>query len=573
MARRATTAVRGVTLIDTVIASALMLLVFVAIAGVFQVSLDVITSNKSRAGAVALANERMEYLKSLSYTQIGVVGGIPAGNVVQFETLTNNGVTYERRTLVLYSDDPADGLGAMDTNGITADFKTIRVEVTWTSRIGQRSVEVVGRVSPVGVETSASGGTLTIAVVNAAAQPVSNAQVDIINTGTVPAISIRTYTDSNGSVTFIGAPAASNYQVTVSKIGHSSAQTYPVTVQNPNPDPRHLTVSNNQTTSATFAIDLLAQSTVQTYRAIETATSSDSFADFSQIATSTHIAISGGSAILALPEISGVLQSTDIAPSLLVAWKELSWSLTVPDGTYIRFRIYDASGGTPVLIPDGVLPGNSAGFTTSPVQLSGVATSTYPELRIGATFESNDEAATPELHALHLSYSRGPDPLPGTTFTVRGMKTIGNSPSVYKYDTSHTTDASASITLTGREWDTYIIGLPSGSAYDIAESCAPQPEALAPGAALLTRIYLAPNSAHSLLVDVRGAGALVEKAQVRLSGAGYDTTLPTTSCGQAFFPGLSDQNYSITVSKSGFQDFTNAALDISGDTKLSIVLQ
>ncbi|KKW30258.1 MAG: hypothetical protein UY74_C0046G0010, partial [Candidatus Kaiserbacteria bacterium GW2011_GWC2_52_8b] len=115
---------RGITLIDALVGTALMLLVFVGIAGVFQVSLDVVINSKIRAGAIALLNERMEYLRSLSYTQIGVEGGIPSGIVPQVETVSWNGVNYIRRTSVLYSDDPGDGLGEADENGIIADYKT-----------------------------------------------------------------------------------------------------------------------------------------------------------------------------------------------------------------------------------------------------------------------------------------------------------------------------------------------------------------------------------------------------------------------------------------------------------------
>src|SRR3989344_3874731 len=62
---------RGVTLIDTVVASGLMLLVFTGIVGVFRLSVDVVSNNKARAGAIALADERMEYIRSLSYGSIG----------------------------------------------------------------------------------------------------------------------------------------------------------------------------------------------------------------------------------------------------------------------------------------------------------------------------------------------------------------------------------------------------------------------------------------------------------------------------------------------------------------------
>ncbi|TSC63429.1 MAG: hypothetical protein Athens041674_114, partial [Parcubacteria group bacterium Athens0416_74] len=233
---------RGVTLIDTLVGSALMLVVFLGIAAAFELSVEVVSNNKARAGAIALANERMEYLKSLTYPQIGVEGGIPAGNVPQLESVALNGVSYTRRIFVAYTDDLKDGLGAADTNGIIADFKTIRVEVSWVSRQGERSVALIGRVSPTGVETAVPGGVLTIIVVDANNIPFQNAQVQIVNASTSPIINITTYTGEDGAISFIGAPAASNYQIVVSKTGYSTAQTYPVTTQNPNPTPRHLTV-------------------------------------------------------------------------------------------------------------------------------------------------------------------------------------------------------------------------------------------------------------------------------------------------------------------------------------------
>ena len=85
------TSSRGVTLIDTVVGSALMLVVFVGIAGVFQLSIDVVTNNKARTGAIALANERIEYIRSLAYASIGTAGGIPSGLIAQSETVSLSG--------------------------------------------------------------------------------------------------------------------------------------------------------------------------------------------------------------------------------------------------------------------------------------------------------------------------------------------------------------------------------------------------------------------------------------------------------------------------------------------------
>ena len=143
---------RGVTLLDTIVGSALMLVVFVGVAAAFQLSVGVVTNNKARAGAIALANERMEYIRSLPYASVGNVGSIPAGTIALSEAASSNGVSYTLRTTVSYGDDPADGLGGADnfpaTYPSSLDYKAVRVGVSWNSRQGTRNVAFVTRIEP-----------------------------------------------------------------------------------------------------------------------------------------------------------------------------------------------------------------------------------------------------------------------------------------------------------------------------------------------------------------------------------------------------------------------------------------
>ncbi len=567
---------RGVTLIDTLVGSALMLVVFLGIAAAFQLSVEVVTSNKARAGAIALANERMEYLKSLTYPQIGVEGGIPAGNVPQIESLDLNGVDYTRRTFVSYADDPEDGLGEADINDIIADFKNIRVEVSWESRQGYRSIELIGRVSPAGIETAVPGGTLTIIVVDADDVPLSNAQVRIVNTTVSPNISITTFSGDDGTISFIGAPATSGYEVVVSKSGYSTAQTYAATVGNPNPTPRHLTVSDNQTTSSTFAIDVLGSKTIRVFKQIVPISWSDTFNDSASIATSSSVTVESGEARLSGEpyESEGFLRSITVEPTILAGWNEVSWVDATPAGTELRYRVYDATGGADSPLSDSVLPGNGAGFTDSPIDISALATSTYRALKVHVDFATTDTAVTPSVQEIVLSYDYGPEPFPNFLFTLRGGKTIGNSPTVYKYDSELTSDSSALVSLAHVEWDSYTIGVTATSTYEIAEACGPQPESLEPGASQATSIFLLPATAHSVLIDVRdGSGALVPGASVNVTRTGYDETETTSSCGQVFFSGLSETTYSVLVTKAGYQDNTTSGFNVSGDSRLSVVLQ
>lgn len=550
---------RGVSLLDTLVGVALMMVVFLGIGAAFRLSIDVITNNKARAGAIALANERMEYIRSLSYTQLGTSGGIPSGSLAQNETIQLNGIPYTRRTLIEYADDPKDGTGGADTNSITADYKQVKVDISWYSRPAIRHITLGSRFSPVGIETAVPGGTLVVNAVNASGVPLTGAQVRVVNASTTPAIDVTTYTNASGTVTLIGSPAASNYQVTVSQTGYSSAQTYTTTSQNTNPSPANLTVTNNHTTTGTFAIDLVGSDMIYTWTPIADGTWTDTFADTTKIASSTGISVASGLARLTGPSPYaeyGEIQSIAIGPSLLAHWKSLSWTATQPASTSLRFSIFDGSGTT--LIPDGQLPGNSSGFTVSPVDLSGISTSTYSALRVGMLFGSASSSQTPSLDSYAIGFDAGPTPVPNIAFSLRGAKTIGSGPSgtLYKYNQSLTTNASAVNAIAGLEWDTYLLTV-SGTTtgYDIASSCSPQPNSLSPGGALVTNLYLVPHTTNSLLVAVRSATStqLLSGISVWLTRTGFAATSTTDSCGQAFFSGLTSSSaYTVNASSTGY---------------------
>jgi len=574
---------RGVTLIDTIVGSALMLVVFVGIAGVFQLSIDVVTNNKARAGAIALADDRVEYIHSLAYSAIGTAGGIPSGAIPQSETVVSNGVSYTWRTTVEYVDDPQDGTGASDTNGITLDYKVARVDLAWESRAGTRHVTLVTRISPVsGMETAcpptAECGTLTVTVLNATLQPVSNAQVRVVNTVTSPGIDLTTFTNTSGIVSLVGAPASIGYQVTVTKTGYSTDQTYNATAQNTNPTPGPLTVSNNQTTSPTFRIDLLSNMSVNTF-SLSTNTWSDSFANESKIGPSTNIEISGNRARFAGIQpwtAPADLRSQTIMPIALSRWGVFSWNDTQPSETTITYRVYYPDGSTPTLVPDAVLPGNSAGFTTgTSVDLRTIPAATYPSLILDAYMVAlNPSAPSPSVEDWSLTYESGQGI--AIPFTMRGEKTIGSGPSgtIYKYDQTLSTDSSGVLAIPNLEWDSYTMTVAPATGYDLASSCLPQPIVLAPNTSLSAQLYFSLHTSNSLLVSVKSnAGTVLSGATVQLTkGGSYDRTIIADACGQTFFDSLTNGNYSIFVSAAGFQTYSVSGVNVTGSSNLSVAL-
>jgi hypothetical protein len=567
---------RGVTLLDTIIGVALMLVVFVGIASAFELSIQVVTNNKARAGAIALGDQRMESIRALAYSAVGTAGGIPSGLIPQSESLTFNGINYTRRTYIEYDDDPKDGLGSADSNHITEDYKAVKVQVLWNERAKPYNITLVTRFSPTtGLESNVPGGTLTILSVNSLGNPVPGASVLIVNASTSPAIDISTFTDASGTASILGAPSAPGYQVTVTNPGYSSAQTYSTTAQNTNPNPGNLTVTNSHTTSATFVIDVLGNKTVNTWTQILTGTSSDPFNDYSMIATSTGVVVSGGQVRLATASTSGEVQSVPMGPSYLAGWGTFSWSDSQPATTSIRYRVYSGDGTS--LVPDTLIPGNAAGFTSGSVNLSSVPTSTYPTIRLDAVFSSHSTTTTPTLTLWSVSDTYGPLPLANIPFTLQGAKTIGSGPggAIYKYTSAFSTGASSTVLIPNLEWDNYTVTIPASSGYDVASACNPQPESLSPGATMTSNFYLAAHTANSLLVDVRSAatGALVTGASVQITKSAYSATATSDACGQTFFPGIaSTGTYSITVTAAGHATYTSSTVSVSGTSRFSVAL-
>jgi len=249
---------------DVIVGTALMLILFLALFGILRASLLVSSLARAKAGATTVAETQIEYMRSLTYDSLGTVGGIPSGVVSQNATTTANGMPYEIHSFIQYVDDAADGTGAGDTNGITADYKRAEVIVSYDVSGQERTVSLASNFAPPGIETAAGGGTLTVDVLNAANEPVAGAAVIIINTDTNPSVNLSTFTDTGGRVSLPGATPSPEYRVSISKFGYSSAETYARDTTNQNPNPGYLTVAEDQTTVGTFAIDLLATLTLAT---------------------------------------------------------------------------------------------------------------------------------------------------------------------------------------------------------------------------------------------------------------------------------------------------------------------
>jgi hypothetical protein len=456
------------------------------------------------------------------------------------------------------------------------------VELTWTIRGEAKSLALVTNLIPRGIETVAGGGTLTINVFDADALPVAAAEVRVVNTTTSPNIDVTVYTNAAGIAMFPGAPASGGYQVSATKTGYSLDQTYSASAANPNPNPPHVSVVEGEVSTVYFAIDRTSALAIRTVAPPSTEADIDTFADQSAIAVISDAMVSGDTLALATTSTgyvaAGSARSTAIAPAYLLAWGEASWSAAVPSGTSIGAQIYAVDGsGTATLVPDADLPGNAAGFATSPIDIGPLDVELYPRLALGFALASPGGLETPAIAEREVSFVVADTPIPNIDFTLAGTKNIGTDGSgvpIKKYEEIHQTNGSGINALTDLEWDLYTLALDSGAGYDIAGACPESPFSLEPGTQATSTYVLVPTSAHSLLIRVETSlGEALEGASVRLTRSGFDETLPSSACGYTHFDDLTPaSDYAIEVTAPGYSAYSESDMSISGTETQTVVL-
>lgn len=100
---------KGFTLLEIVITLGIMALTVSAIAQLYQTYLRLTADEKFKITATSLANQKIEIIRNLSYSNIGTLGGIPAGTIPQSELVNRNGYDFTVSTEIIYIDDPFDG--------------------------------------------------------------------------------------------------------------------------------------------------------------------------------------------------------------------------------------------------------------------------------------------------------------------------------------------------------------------------------------------------------------------------------------------------------------------------------
>lgn len=256
---------KGFSILEVVSAIFIFSVVTVTIYGSFSAGLKSVAQSKHRIAATELANEKMEIIRNMPYGSIGTASGVPAGILPQNETVWKSNQKFNVHTYIRYVNDSADdnesGTGQDEA---PADYKEVKVEVTWAGVKAGQGVKAVSKFvsSRLDDEAGVGGGSFRLNIMDGSGTGagIQGVASHIENSSVNPAVDINTYTDSYGTILLVGMPAGDrNYQITVSKDGYESVTTlppYPITSFDPTDV--HASVMEGDLNTKTIIIDRLS---------------------------------------------------------------------------------------------------------------------------------------------------------------------------------------------------------------------------------------------------------------------------------------------------------------------------
>lgn len=142
---------RGLTMVEVIVAAAIFLVFALGVYRGFDTLRIAINQARYRALAADLANARFEIIKNLPYSEVGTIGGDPAGVIEVGEEALSDGVSFFVTTTVVNVDDPFDGT---ETTGdiFPDDYKLVELSITCDTCRSFTPVKITGLVAPANLE-------------------------------------------------------------------------------------------------------------------------------------------------------------------------------------------------------------------------------------------------------------------------------------------------------------------------------------------------------------------------------------------------------------------------------------
>lgn len=186
--------------------------------------------------------------------------------------------------------------------------------------------------------------------------------------------------------------------------------------------------------------------------------------------------------------------------------------------------------------------------------------------------------------ALHSTNDRdsGFTPLASQQFILRGEKIIGTSGAgdlIYKYAQVLNTDGSGQLLIEDLEWDAYHVVIPTGVGWDVSGTNPFLPIVLNPGEDTSAVFSSTTGSDHTLLVTFQDgtlsplatASALLKDNFSSFEASVSAGLVDDPDYGQAFFANLDNSTYTIYATASGYLEYENSDVIVSGYSKEQII--
>jgi Tfp pilus assembly protein PilV len=285
----------GFTLVETVVGSLVLAIVIMGVFGMYNYSLKLIRDKGMRAEALAIANEQIEYFRSIDYSTLGTASTncLPKPTdctLAEDIVVTRNGADYAvnrniQRINDVYDNTPQTEAGS---DARPNDYKKVKVTVSWTSSFGNRSLSLVSTFAPPAMEMSCSSGNSTLKInLQDASGAALNQNISVYIKNLDTGYEEYSLTDNTGYKEF-SCLIAGVYSIIVNgavingvsnddyNANYSTAQTCPtgkgtpnpicpvLTPDNDNPTEPHLNIIADTVTSKDFKIDLLSTLNITT---------------------------------------------------------------------------------------------------------------------------------------------------------------------------------------------------------------------------------------------------------------------------------------------------------------------
>jgi prepilin-type N-terminal cleavage/methylation domain-containing protein len=567
---------KGFTLIETLIGAALFVIIASAVYFSYSNILDIVIASQLNLSAQSALNREVEIIRNIPYDDVGIQGGSPVGILQAQKNITVDGAPFILNTFVRNIDDPFDGtIGGAPNDTAPADYKLIELELTCPSCSSFVPARITTTVAPENLENTTGNGALFINVFDAYGVAVSGADVSIINNQTVPTISINDTTNTDGKLQLVDiATSSAAYEIAVSKAGYSSEQTYPIGGPgNPNPTKPHSTVVSGTVTGISFVIDKISSINLKT-RDKMCANIPD--VDFN---------LDGTKLIGVNPDVLKYSNSftTDANGDLLI--NNLEWDGYNFQNNDTVYEITGISSSSPFTVnPDTnyqpvwvMKPSNPKAIIVEVRDQNGILLDDASVNLTNGGFNETKISSRNDFE--HIDWSGGQYDSKSVyldTDTVPGRIQLGQIAGKY---------ASMSD-----EWiisNTVDMGTSNTTFYDIGWNPISQPIQtelkfqIATNNDNLTWNFTGPDGTVNTFYSTSGAqmhishnGNRYLRYRAILRTEDHDVT-PTledvnfgfsSACliiGQAYFDGLNSDMYTLTVTKTGFQDFVDSNVDIS----------